>query len=374
MQIIRAEVTPVELKLKQPARMAGLPEITHLKAVFVRLETRQGQTAWGCTIAHPALTGEKPEDVLRICLECAVMAPDLHPLNIEFALGELAAKTGATSQGAGGASPPGAGGASRPGAGGALCAFDLALHDLLSLAAGMPLYRILGGYRNRIQTSVTVPLAPVDESVELACERARRGFRILKIKGGLDPEEDVQRVQAIHRVLPHHTLRLDADGGYTVREALDVARALSGMIEMLEQPTPADDLPGLRQVKEVSPVPILADQSLKGPASALELAATRSVDGLSIKLATCGGLRCARQIDAIARAARLATMVSCFIEPALLISAGLSLAFSSPNVHYGDLDGYLDLANDPSQAGFTLEDGWLIASDVPGLGYRVELG
>ena len=386
MQIIRAEVTPVDLKLKQPARMAGLPEITHLMAVFVRLETRQGQTAWGCTIAHPALTGEKPEDVLRICLECAVLAPDLHPLNIEFALGELAAKTGAfpgasspgsggaSPPGAGGASPPGAGRASRPGAGGALCAFDLALHDLLSLAAGMPLYRILGGYRNRIQTSVTVPLAPVDESVELACERAGRGFRILKIKGGLVPEEDVQRVQAIHRVLPHHTLRLDADGGYTVREALDVARALSGMIEMLEQPTPADDLPGLRQVKELSPVPILADQSLKGPASALELAATRSVDGLSIKLATCGGLRCARQIDAIARAARLATMVSCFIEPALLISAGLSLALSSPNVRYGDLDGYLDLADDPSQAGFTLEDGWLIASEVPGLGYRVELG
>ena len=127
-------------------------------------------------------------------------------------------------------------------------------------------------------------------------------------------------------------------------------------------------------MKELSPVPILADQSLNGPDSALELAADQMVDGLSIKLATCGGLRCARQIDAIARAARMATMVSCFIEPALLISAGLSLALSSPNVRYCDLDGYLDLANDPSQAGFTLEDGWLIATDVPGLGYLVELG
>jgi hypothetical protein len=56
-----------------------------------------------------------------------------------------------------------------------------------------------------------------------------------------------------------------------------------------------------------------------------------------------------------------------------LISAGLSLALSSPTVRYADLDGHLDLLNDPSKAGFSLEDGWLIATDVPGLGYTVEL-
>jgi L-alanine-DL-glutamate epimerase-like enolase superfamily enzyme len=155
---------------------------------------------------------------------------------------------------------------------------------------------------------------------------------------------------------------------------LDVARALENVLEMLEQPTPADDLTGLRRVKEISPIPVLADQSLKGPASALKLVANRMVDGLSIKLVTSGGLRNARQIDAIARAAKMTTMISCFIEPALLISAGLSLALSSPNVAYGDLDGYLDLIHDPSKAGFKLEDGWLVATDVPGLGYTVELG
>jgi L-alanine-DL-glutamate epimerase-like enolase superfamily enzyme len=238
----------------------------------------------------------------------------------------------------------------------------------------MPLYRILGGYRDRIQTSVTIPLSAVDESVDTACERAKLGFRVLKIKGGLDPEEDVRRVQGIHRALPNHVLRLDADGNYSVQAALDVARALSNELEMLEQPTPTDDLEALRQVKELSPVPILADQSVKGPASALHLAANRAADGLSIKLAACGGLTCARQIDAVARAAQMTTMVSCFIEPAMLIAAGLSFALSSPNVQYGDLDGHIDLRGDPSRPGFILENGWLVATDVPGLGYTVELG
>ncbi len=354
MQITKVEVTPVRLGLKQPVRMAGLPEIREVTAVFVRMETRQGQSAWGCAIAHPDLTGEKPEEAVRACQACASLVPDLHPVNIEYSLAELARRV--------------------PGSGAAMCAFDLAFHDLLSLAAGMPLYRILGGFRNRIQTSVTVPICPLEESVEIAAARAALGFRVLKVKGGLDPEEDVRRVQGIHRALPDLTLRLDADGGYTVQQALDVARALQDCLEMLEQPTPAADLEGLRQVTELSPVPVLADQSLSGPASALQIAAGRCASGLSIKLATCGGLRCARQIDAIARAAHLATMVSCFIEPAMLVAAGLSLALSSPNVRYGDLDGHLDLLNDPSRAGFRLQDGWLIAAEAPGLGYTVELG
>jgi L-alanine-DL-glutamate epimerase-like enolase superfamily enzyme len=354
MQITRAEVIPAELKIRRPVRLAGIPAFQQVTAIFVRLETRQGQSAWGCTVAQPDLTGEKPGEVLRACRDCADLVADLHPLNLEFALAELATRSQAPAS--------------------ALCAFDLAFHDLLSLAAGLPLYRLLGGYRDRIQTSATIPLAPLDESVELACERARGGFRLLKVKGGLDPAADVARIQAIRRALPEHHLRLDADGGYTVRQALDVARALQGSLEMLEQPTPAADLPGLRQVKEFGHLPMLADQSLSGPESALQLAAQRIVDGFCIKLASCGGLRCARQIDAIARAGKIASMVSCFIEPALLIGAGLSLALSSPNVAYADLDGCLDLLNDPSLPGWHLEEGWLVAAEAPGLGCALELG
>ena len=168
-------------------------------------------------------------------------------------------------------------------------------------------------------------------------------------------------------------LRLDADQGYTVEQALNVARALEECIEMLEQPTPAADLAALRKVTQNSTVPILADESLRGPRSAFQLASQRAADGLSIKLATCGGLHCARQVDAIARAAQLSTMIGCLNEPALLIAAGLGLALASPNVRYGDLDGHFDLINDPTLPGFAFEDGWLVAHDVPGLGCTVNL-
>jgi L-alanine-DL-glutamate epimerase-like enolase superfamily enzyme len=351
LQIVRSEVLPIELKTKTAVRMAGVREIHRVTALFVRLETNDRRNAWGCAVAHPLLTGETPEHALDACQACADMACDLHPVNVEYSLAELAEVSKDSPA--------------------ARCAFDLAFYDLLGLVTDMPLFRLLGGYRNKIQTSVTVPISDLHDTLSSARAYAREGFRMLKIKGGLDPEADVERVKAVHQALPNHILRLDADGAYSLRQALDVARALEDDLEMLEQPTSPEDLEGLSQVTQHSPVAVLADQSVTDADSALRLATRRIVDGMSLKMATCGGFSCARQIDAIARAAQMATMVSCVIEPALLIAAGLSFALSSPNVRYCDLDGHLNLVSDPTFAGFRLDEGWLVASDVPGLGCTV---
>jgi L-alanine-DL-glutamate epimerase-like enolase superfamily enzyme len=352
-QIAHVKVLPITFKLRFPFRTARSLEVDETTAIFLRVETRQGRVAWGCTAIDPSATDERPEKVVEACRLGAERARDLNPLNTEFALAELGRLL---------ADVPAA-----------LCAFDIAFHDLLGLAAGLPLYRLLGGYRHRIQTSITLSLAPNKETVEMARRRAKEGFRILKLKSSPDPEEDVRRVLAVHDALPGLALRLDAEQSYTVQQALDVARALEGKLEMLEQPTPADDLDALREVTRRSPVPVLADESATRPTAALEVAGRRAAHGLSVKLAVCGGLHCARQMDAIARAARMATMVSCVNEPALLIAAGLGFALSSPNVRYGDLDGHFDLLNDPTVPGFAFEDGWLVATDVPGLGCAVEM-
>lgn len=356
MQITHIEVTPVTLRLRLPYRTAYHTEgpVEEIGTVFVRIETRQGDVAWGCASFDPAVTGESLESVTAACQRCADRARDLNPLNTEYALAQLEPIAEETPS--------------------ALCAFDIAFHDLLCLASGLPLHRLLGGFRDRIQTSITVSVAPVQETVAMARDRVRQGFRILKIKGGLNAEEDVRRIRAVGDALPNITLRLDADGGYTASQAIHVARALEGRIEMLEQPiAPEAGIGALRQVTEQSPIPILADQSATGADSALKIAGQRAADGLSIKLATSGGVRHARQMDAIARAARLVTMVGCVHEPALLIAAELAFALSSPAVRYGDLDGSFDLVDDPTQARFVVRDGYLIATDVPGTGCHVDL-
>ncbi|MFL7868645.1 MAG: mandelate racemase/muconate lactonizing enzyme family protein [Anaerolineales bacterium] len=354
MQISHVDVTPVQMKLQEPFRTAAHPEpVTQIETVFIRAElVRDYGDAWGCAVLNP-IGEETLNDVMRASQACADKLRDLNPLNTQRALADLSELT--------------------DGYPAVQCAFDMLLYDLLGLWSGLPLFRLLGGYRDRIPTSITLGLDDVHATVEMARMRARDGFRILKLKGGLNPEEDVRRVRAVHRALPDLTLRLDADQGYRVKVALDVARALKGKLEFLEQPTPADDLVALRQVTESSPIPILADESLRGPASVLEIVNQRAAHGVSTKLATCGGLDCARQVDTVARAGHLSTMVGCLNEPALLIAAGLAFALSSPNVRYGDLDGHFYLEHDPSVPGFQFVDGWLIASTTPGLGCTADL-
>jgi len=354
MQIERVEITPVKLSLREPYRSAKHPKsLSQVEAIFIRAElVRDYGDAWGCAVLDPS-SGKPLEQTKQVCQDCADRLCDINPLNTQYALAQLSDLT--------------------EGYPAVQCAMDMLLYDLLGLWSGLPLYRLLGGFRDRIQTSITIGIGDVPATVEKAREHAQTGFRILKLKGGLDPELDVRRVRAVKRALPNLILRLDADQGYSVQSALEVARALDGKLEFLEQPTPADDMSALRQVTNNSPVPILADESLHGPASALEIVNLRAADGISTKLASCGGLDCARQIDTIARAGHLSTMVGCLNEPALLIAAGLALALSSPNVRYGDLDGHFELDNDPTVPGFSFEDGWLIASEMPGLGCRVEL-
>ncbi len=356
MQISHIEVTPTTLGLTAPYRSSDHihePLLT-IDVIFVRVETRHGENAWGCAAFDPAITGETLEGVTAACRAAADRALDLNPLNTVYALSELEPATAGCPS--------------------AQCAFDMAFHDLLGLAAGLPLHRLLGGYRDRIRTSITVGLAPVRETVEMAQDRARQGFRTIKIKGGLDADEDVRRVQAVCDALPNIAIRLDADGGYSVEDALAVARALKGRLEMLEQPVaPSAGIAALRQVTEQSPVPVLADQSVVGAASVLEIAAKHAAHGISIKLAPCGGIRHAQEMNAVARAAQLGTMVGCIHEPALLIAAELAVALSSPAVQYGDLDGHIDLRDDPTRSRFTLREGVLFASDSPGLGCDVDL-
>jgi L-alanine-DL-glutamate epimerase-like enolase superfamily enzyme len=223
-----------------------------------------------------------------------------------------------------------------------------------------------------MKTSITIGIMPVKETVQKAVELVQKGFKSLKIKGGSNVESDIERIIKVRETVGEKIeIRFDANQGYTVEQSLKFCESTRpAKLELLEQPTPRGKPDLLSRVTKGVSIPVMADESLMGLLDAFRLARRDLVDMVNIKLMKCGGISVALHINGVARAANLEAMVGCMDEAALSIAAGLHFALARPNVMYADLDGHLDLADDPSDGTVILKNGILYPRSDPGLGFR----
>jgi L-alanine-DL-glutamate epimerase-like enolase superfamily enzyme len=240
-------------------------------------------------------------------------------------------------------------------------AISAALHDLVGKRLGVPLWKLWG------LDPAAAPLSSftigIDE-LEVMRQKVREaaGYPILKIKVGTP--RDAEILAMIREEAPHKTLRVDANTGWTAKQAIQRIPMLEEYgVEFVEQPLPPEDLEGLRLLRRRSRLPIIADESCEVASDVARLAGV--VDGVNIKLAKCGSLREAIRIVHAARAQGMSVMLGCMIESTLGIAAALQL---TPLVDYVDLDGAALLAEDPFQGPGMEADGRLRFNQEPGLG------
>ncbi len=259
-----------------------------------------------------------------------------------------------------------------PGNPAAKAAMDMATFDLAAQVAGVPLYKFLGGTRDRMVTDITIGIMPTLEAVAHAKEWVQQGFRALKVKIGTNPRSDLDRLLAIRTAVGSKIeLRIDGNEGYSWGQALQFARAAKDLdIAFFEQPVRSTDLEGMRVLTESSPIPIMADEMVLTPSDAKKVRWGNAAKAVNLKLMKHGGIARAMEVDTICASAGYPTMVGCMSEPQLSIAAGLHFALASPNVRWLDLDSHFNLASDPS-SGLTFKNGHLLAPDKPGLGIDV---
>lgn len=353
MKITKVSAWPVEMTLREPYTIA-YESVAATTNVFLRIETSTGVTGYGCSAPDAAVTGETAESVQRAVSQATESLVGSDPTRVAKVVERV--KSALARQPA------------------AIAAIDMAVHDIVGKVAGMPLWKLLGGFRRSFKTSVTIGILSTDQTVEEARQRIGQGFRALKIKGGRNVEDDIERIRRVREAVGRGVeLRFDANQGYTVNESLRFVEATrKARLELIEQPTTRNEMDLLGRVTKSVALPVMADESLTSLRDAFRLAKRDLVDMVNVKLMKVGGIYEAQLVNAVARSAGLEVMVGCMDEAALAIAAGLHFALARPNVAYCDLDGHLDLEGDPSAGAVILRNGVLYPTTGPGLGFDMD--
>ncbi len=255
---------------------------------------------------------------------------------------------------------------------GTQAAIDLALHDAFGKFIGISVAAFYGRKINALPTSVTIGIKSVQEALEEAAGYKALGFKILKVKTGLDVNEDIERVLKLKEQFGNHfKIRVDANQGYSIQDLKKFIDATKGKeLELIEQPMPVGTESELLSLSWEDRKLLAADESLKDPQAALQLASNEKPFGIyNIKLMKCGGLVGALGIANIANNADIDLFWGCNDESIISITAALHIAYTCPNTKYIDLDGSLDLAEDLVRGGFEIVEGEMHINDAPGFGF-----
>jgi L-alanine-DL-glutamate epimerase-like enolase superfamily enzyme len=359
MKISAIDIIPVRLPLREPFVIAyGVyPDV---QSVLVRVRTDDGAEGWGEATPDPNVTGETWEGVaatLRHHLAPALLGHDAR--NRERSMLALDARV--------------------EGAPAAKAALDIALHDLVSRAAGIPVWQILAGKaRETLTISRVISMSEPEAMAAAARRHLESGFRTIKVKVG-DPDNpllDAERVMAVREAVgPEIGIKVDVNQGWrTPGVAIGALRAMAAARPAyIEQPVVWWDLEGLAEVRRQTGAIVMIDEGCHGPRDMLRAVSLRAADLVNIKLMKSGGILQALKLNAIAEAAGISAQVGTMVESSIASAAGLHAAIAMANVRTVEMGGPLMLAEDIGDAGTWYRQDSITVPDRPGLGIEVDV-
>jgi L-alanine-DL-glutamate epimerase-like enolase superfamily enzyme len=337
--------------------LAGMPEDANRRRPFVtlRLQTDAGIEGIGFTLYGEALTGA----LRRAVDELGALVVGEDPLRIEHIRGRLIAAAGA-SCGPGGIFTL------------ALSAIDIALWDIKGKALEQPLWRLLGGLRNRVPAYASGALRrglTDDQCATAAGRLAAKGFREMKtqlaLPGNPSPSDEIRRIRVVREAIgPDIRLMCDINQRWRPEQAIDIGRRIEDFsLFWLEDVTAHDDFAGLARVTAALATPVAGGEYVWGTAPFRHMIEARSVDIVMVDLVRVGGVTAWMKVAAMAEAFNL-PIVS-HLAPEL----HASLVAAAPN---GLTVEYMPWTLALFRETPVLESGELTLSEKPGFGLEFD--
>jgi muconate cycloisomerase len=255
---------------------------------------------------------------------------------------------------------------------------EMALWDIVGKALDTPVYNLLGGkMRDRIPLSYSIPFGPPDQMASLARERVQAGHRTIKVKVGNEPATDLTAVRLVREAIGPD-IKLRVDGNMAWPNAKHATRMILAMeawnLELVEQPLAADDLDGMAEVRRQIHVPLMADESVRNPRSAMQVIRRGAADIANVYVTEAGGLHAAARIFAMCEAASIPCMIGSMPEFGIGTAAQIHLGVAMTNLGPdSDTCGVLYHAEDLLTQPLRIEDGFAYPPEGPGLGVEIDM-
>lgn len=354
-KITSIEIYKLSIPLKQPFVISLGPQYD-ADNVVVKINTSQGISGWGECSPYMSINGESMDTCFIVGQYLAKALKDKDTMDIEActkAMDYVITRNENIKS-----------------------AFDMALYDIAAQRAQQPLYKFLGGSKNKIiTTDMTVGLGSPEKMANEAKQYLNEGFPFIKVKLGTTTADDVARIKAIRTAIGNELpLRIDANQGWSVETAIATLNALKEFdIEHCEEPIARWNYMELPVVRKNSPIKIMADESCFDEHDAERLAKLNAVDYFNIKLGKSGGIYHALKIVEVAKTHNIKLQVGCFMESRLAITALVHFAYSSDLIVHYDLDTPLMLKEDPVVGGMQFKENGVVEIDEAfGIGAKID--
>lgn len=323
--------------------------------IFIRVFTDAGIYGVGECSAFPMIVGETQNTCFEMAKDFATLWKGKDPLQIRDRMNELHAFTAYNST--------------------AKSAFDMALYDIAAKAANQPLYQFLGGSRKHMETDLTVGIDSPQAMAQQAIAFKQQGVRIIKVKLGKDATTDIERIRCIREAVGEDVqLRIDANQGWTYADSITVLSGIEKyIIEFCEQPMRRYNDHLLPALKRVSPIPIMADESVFDHYDAARIIKSDGCSYVNIKFSKSGGILEALEINKVCRQHNIPCMMGGMLESRVALTAFAHFASSQDNIVFYDMDTcMLGHKIDPVNGGVRYNNFFVELPEGAGIGADVD--
>lgn len=351
MRIGEIEPIRVDVPLREPVR--GVHGTTTVqRSVLVRVTADAGAEGWGNVDPSPGYSAMSAEEVHEAVARLTPGLLGADPLNLHRALARMDREVEGCHE--------------------AKAAVEMALVDLAARAHGLPVHAWLGGrVKDEVTFNAWIGTVSPDQAAREAAEWLGRGFRSAKIKVSGASPEGLDRVAAVRATVGDRmALRVDFNESLTVAEAVPFIKKLEPYaLTLVEQPIPRADIAGLAEIRRGIGIPLMADESVTGPASLVEIIRREAADLVKVKVMKQGGLIRTRSMIECAAAAGLRVVIGHGFGLTLSTLAEAAVAAVSDAVVDGcEAVGPLKMAGDVVTEPVRLDTGVIRLTDAPGLG------